>query len=79
MNPWTYLVLWAKGPAGWFPFDQTTVKRMSSAEAVAAVWRLRALWNNYTDPISVFRHDGASWKTAAVHRDPVKQVALASA
>lgn len=76
MNPWTYVILWAKGVEGWFPFDQTTPKRLSANDAVAAVWRLRALWNNYKDPVGVYRHDGASWKLAAMQYDPMKKIAL---
>lgn len=78
-NPWTYLVLWAKGPEGWFAFDQTTVRRMTRSEAVAALWKLRALWGNYKDPVSIFQHDGVQWKTAAVQWEPMKPPQLALA
>ena len=71
-NAWTYLILWAKGPEGWFAFDQTTPKRMTSAEAVAAVWKFRAIWSNYTDPVGVYRHNGAEWKLAAMQREPLR-------
>lgn len=69
---WTYLILWAKGPDGWFPFDQTTPRRMSAAEATQAVWRLRALWQNYSDPVGVYAHDGSAWRLAAMQREPVR-------
>lgn len=77
MNPWTYLILWMRAPDGWVPFDQTKPARMSKSEAVAAVWKLRGEWNNYSDPVGVYTYrDGLGWRLAAMQRDPMGRIAL---